>query len=168
MTWVWRPEKLSVPRKAGNLSCLASSGHQQWAQWAPTVGTNRKQIRRWVKTSSDLIHPIIGLLWDILSSLNLVFVALTLIWSYMFIDGKYNNPSPSFFNPPNSGKRPHTQEPPSSCVSKELEQKGAPPIERFHHPGTEPVTSSSVMKTCSENAVDLCNTLASINGYENP
>ena len=60
----------------------------------PTVGTNRKQIRRWVKTSSDLIHPIIGLLWDILSSLNLVFVALTLIWSYMFIDGKYNNPLP--------------------------------------------------------------------------
>ena len=55
----------------------------KWApkhpRWAPTVGTNRKQIRRWVKTSSDLIQPIIGLLWDILSSLNLVFVALTLI-----------------------------------------------------------------------------------------
>ena len=72
----------------------------------PTVGTNRKQIRRWVKTSSDLIQPIIGLLWDILSSLNLVFVALTLIWSYMFIDGKYNNPSPSFLNPPIQARDP--------------------------------------------------------------
>ena len=31
---------------------------------------------------------------------------------------------------------------PPSSVSKEPEQKGAPPIERFHHPGTERVTSA--------------------------
>ena len=119
---------LLLPRKAGNLSCLASSG---WG--AGQCCTNRKQIRWWLKTSSDLACTTDH------SSLkyNLMF-ALALTWSCVHFQENTATPHLST----------HTPHLPPSSVSEELEQKGAPPIERFHHPGTEPVTSSSVIKTC--------------------
>ena len=92
---VTRPRWL--PRKAGDLSCLTSSGFQQEANIC-----SGKNVPR---------HPWTYHKWDVL---HLDAIYLTLY-------------------------APCT---PCTSVSKEPEQKGAPPIERFHHPGTERVTSA--------------------------